>query len=340
MVDRPNRLARIIEDGGNSLKKDNWANGLFSLKSVIAHVVKACVPEYASFSYELIANECLEDFQDDSDHFDPEFAKALLTNRPLPNGFKMDCDLLFKLNPPMCLRAEWKPQLLDIEIQNDSRKLDRCIGRGMLYASGLYYMEYDMIYTYPQFEDSWKVNSIWICPSAPDDRQGTILDFKTKMGCDPPGSCNPCIDFYDKLRLTMVNVGSESGLGQKDIRGFVWALTTPVLSSEERKKILKEEFEMGMTQTVEESIDVYDWFLDMYGRKRYVAEIEQSERLGLEKGEKLGFEKGEKLGFEKGKREDVLNMLKKKKYSLDEISEITGLSEEEILQIAKDNNLV
>ena len=105
---------------------------------------------------------------------------------------------------------------------------------------------------------------------------------------------------------------------------------------------------MGMTQTVEESIDVYDWFLDMYGRKRYVAEIEQSERLGLEKGEKLGlekgeklgFEKGEKLGFEKGKREDVLNMLKKKKYSLDEISEITGLSEEEILQIAKDNNLV
>ena len=89
---------------------------------------------------------------------------------------------------------------------------------------------------------------------------------------------------------------------------------------------------MGMTQTVEESIDVYDWFLDMYGRKHYAADIEQSEKRGLEKGEKLG--------LEKGKRETVLNMLKKKKYSLDEISEITGLSEEEILQIAKDNNLV
>ena len=105
---------------------------------------------------------------------------------------------------------------------------------------------------------------------------------------------------------------------------------------------------MGMTQTVEESIDVYDWFLDMYGRKRHVAEVEQGEKRGLEKGKKfgleegkkLGLEEGEKLGFEKGKREDVLNMLKKKKYSLDEISEITGLSEEEILQIAKDNNLV
>ena len=84
MVDRPNRLARIIEDGGNLLKQDNWAKGLFSLKSVIARVVKACVPEYASFSHELIANECLEDFQDDSGRFYPEFAKALLTSRPLP----------------------------------------------------------------------------------------------------------------------------------------------------------------------------------------------------------------------------------------------------------------
>ena len=85
---------------------------------------------------------------------------------------------------------------------------------------------------------------------------------------------------------------------------------------------------MGMTQTVEESIDIYDWFLDMYGRKHYAADIEQSE----------------KRGHEKGKREEkvitVLNMLRKKKYSLNEISEIAGLSEEEILQIAKDNNLV
>ena len=84
-----------------------------------------------------------------------------------------------------------------------------------------------------------------------------------------------------------------------------------------------EEFGMNMTLTDKEADEFYEWFLDMYGRKRHAADIEQSEKRGLEKG----------------KRETVLNMLKKK-YSLDEISEITDLSEEGILQIAKDNKLV
>ena len=327
MVEKPNRLARMIDDGGSSLTKDNWANGLFSLKSVVARVVKACVPEFANFTLELIADECLEDFQDDSGRCHPEVVKVLLTKRPLPNGSKMDCDLLIKLNPPVSHRGEWKPQLLNIEIQNDSRKLDRCIRRGMLYASGLYYMEYGMIYTYPKFEDAWKVNSIWICPTAPDERQGTILDFRTTIRCDPADSCNNlCPDSFDILRLTFVNVGGDSDLGQKDIRGFVWALTAPSLSPAERKKILKEDFGMDMTQTVEETIDDYDWFLDLYGRKRVAAEKKQCR------------EEGERLGLEKGKREDIVNMLKMK-YPLGDICKITGMRMEEILRIAKDNKL-
>ena len=120
---------------------------------------------------------------------------------------------------------------------------------------------------------------------------------------------------------------------------------------------------MEMTQTVEETVDDYDWFLELYGRKHYADErkknyeegeklglekgeklgLEKGEKLGLEKGEKLGLEKGEKLGLEKGRREEkentILNMLRKK-YPLNEISEITGIDREGILRIAKDNNLL
>ena len=112
---------------------------------------------------------------------------------------------------------------------------------------------------------------------------------------------------------------------------------------------------MEMTQTVEETVDDYDWFLELYGRKHYADErkknyeegeklgLEKGEKLGLEKGEKLGLEKGEKLGLEKGRREEkentILNMLRKK-YPLNEISEITGMDREGILRIAKDNNLL
>ena len=84
---------------------------------------------------------------------------------------------------------------------------------------------------------------------------------------------------------------------------------------------------MNMTLTDKEADEFYEWFLDMYGRKRHAAELAESKKRGFERG------------FKKEKREDALNMLKKK-YSLDEISEITDLSKEEILQIAKDNDLV
>ena len=54
-----------------------------------------------------------------------------------------------------------------------------------------------------------------------------------------------------------------------------------------------------------------------------------------------GFEQGFIQGFERERKKGIaLNMLKKKKYSLDEISEITGLSKEVILLIARDNKLV
>ena len=66
MKDIFNGLSWIIHDGSESLKEDNWANGLFSIKSVIAHLVKACIPDYAPFPLEVIVNECLDDFQDDS----------------------------------------------------------------------------------------------------------------------------------------------------------------------------------------------------------------------------------------------------------------------------------
>ena len=44
MEERPNRLSQNIDNGDGKLRDDNWAKGLFSLKSVVARVVKACIP--------------------------------------------------------------------------------------------------------------------------------------------------------------------------------------------------------------------------------------------------------------------------------------------------------
>ena len=103
---------------------------------------------------------------------------------------------------------------------------------------------------------------------------------------------------------------------------------------------------MEMTQVVEKEINDYNWFRELCGHDLYEAKMKQYYKEDLKKerreGEQSGFEKGEQSGLEKGiaqtKEDFVLNMLKSN-YRLEEISRLTRLSMEKILQIAKDNNL-
>ncbi len=63
--------------------------------------------------------------------------------------------------------------------------------------------------------------------------------------------------------------------------------------------------------------------------------IEKGKEIGREEGEAIGLEKGEAIGLEKGVRKVTISMLKKGIFSFEEISEMTGLSEEVVRALAK-----
>ena len=79
---------------------------------------------------------------------------------------------------------------------------------------------------------------------------------------------------------------------------------------------------MQMTQPIEETIDKYELFLDLYGRKRLADEQKKSNEKAQQKEREI----------------IALNMLKDN-FHLEVIARITGLSKESIIQLAKDNNL-
>lgn len=83
---------------------------------------------------------------------------------------------------------------------------------------------------------------------------------------------------------------------------------------------------MQMTQPVKETIDKYDWMLDLYGRKRFT---EEKKQYGEEEHEK---------GRQEGHEEDALNLLKLK-IRPDIIQKVTGISLGRLNQIALDNKL-
>ena len=119
---------------------------------------------------------------------------------------------------------------------------------------------------------------------------------------------------------------------------------------------------MEMTQTVEKEIDEYNWFRELCGHDLYEKKMKQyykedlekerekGEKIGFVKGEQSGFTKGEQSGFTKGEQSGFVKGSEQTKeklalkmlefnYRLDEISRMTDLSMERILQLAKDHNL-
>ena len=74
-------------------------------------------------------------------------------------------------------------------------------------------------------------------------------------------------------------------------------------------------------------------------RLEELAEFDQKNALchAREEGEQIGLEKGEQIGLQKGKKEIVKNMLKAN-VAIEQISQMTGLSKDEILEIEKELN--
>jgi predicted transposase YdaD len=58
--------------------------------------------------------------------------------------------------------------------------------------------------------------------------------------------------------------------------------------------------------------------------------LKKGEELGLKKGEELGLKKGEELGLKKGKELTAINLLNLNVLSVDQISQVSGLSIDEI----------
>ena len=100
-------------------------------------------------------------------------------------------------------------------------------------------------------------------------------------------------------------------------------------------------------ETVRETEEIEDeseeWLYNYYGKER-INQIkaegrEEGRRKGREEGREEGRRKGREEGREEEKQKNVLHLLKMR-YSIKRIKAILQLFEDEILRIAKANNVV
>ena len=121
----------------------------------------------------------------------------------------------------------------------------------------------------------------------------------------------------------------------KDISEISDIMGDDLMPKEDKERfieVITELDEENRTFTDEEIIKLTEWKFEA----ERLAAREQGHNEGLSEGHNTGLKKGIEEGIKKGIKEEkyntIVNMLKKE-YDITEISEITGLTEEEIIKI-------
>ena len=80
---------------------------------------------------------------------------------------------------------------------------------------------------------------------------------------------------------------------------------------------------------------LHEWEKEKMDRLLEISKLEAATKEGLEQGIQQGIEEGIEQGIEQNKKDIVINMYNKK-YSLEEISDITNLNMEKIKKIIEE----
>ena len=124
-----------------------------------------------------------------------------------------------------------------------------------------------------------KVYSIWICMSPPVGRQNSITRYSMKEE-NLIGNVSEKKENYDLMTAVMICLGHSGDDNYAGILKLLDVLLSPEKETEEKKKILQEDFDIKMTESLESEVRV------MCNLSKGV------EARGIEKGRKEGIQEG------------------------------------------------
>ncbi len=290
-------LAVDISKFSNKTKYDNICKKLLSYKEILARILKECVSEYKDCDINSII-KCI-DF-DEPQKEDVHYGTMKITdNTEDDNG--VDGLIKYDIKFSTILPDNSKTQMIiNIEAQNKYSAGYPLVKRGIYYASRLISAQRGTIFYKEDYGKIQKVYSIWICIDDLKLKEPKLTEFtlakEERLGRRKQIEKKD----YDLIDIIIIRLCENPSNYGSDIIKLLTCLLTNKYDLEERKRILKEDYNIGMKE-------IYKGVTDMSSLSEAV------------------FQEG-KL---EGKLEIAKNMLMQN-LSITMISECTGLSKEEI----------
>lgn len=229
---------------------------VLSEKTILAWIMKSCLEEYYNCSTEEIAKEYIEG--------QPQIGKVPVapqedgtviqgmdtSDKSLTEG-NITYDIRFyALLPDSKERIRL---IINIEAQLKFYPGYPLTKRGIYYCSRMISSQYGREFTKSHYESIKKVYSVWICMSPPDSRKNTITRYRMAEE-NLVGHVREDVQNYDLLSVVMVCLGGPDDPNYGGVLKLLDTLFTTRTSMDEKRKSLKDEFQIEMTQHLESEV--------------------------------------------------------------------------------------
>ncbi|MBR1684421.1 MAG: hypothetical protein IJ708_04740 [Clostridia bacterium] len=253
-------ISNALDHAGDEARLDKEAKKIFSHLSILAPLMRMCIPEFAKFTDQYIIDNCFVDTpqisamavnQDENDLLDGNARVTQMNSEESSEDERtIFYDIRFTAKIPKT--GKLVRLIINVEIQRIDRLRYRVVTRGIYYGARMISAQYGTVFTRQEYQNIQKVYSIWICPES-NKKQNSITSYRITEKCIL-GKARENKRDYDKMEIIVITLDEEGSNADNPLIRFLNLLLSSNLPLESRKKALKEEYRIQMDEQLTEEM--------------------------------------------------------------------------------------
>ena len=259
-MDGETTIAQGLHITDDSAGYDAACKRVLSEKAILARIMKSCLEEYKDCDVNDIAEKYIEGqpqvstvpvLPDEGEG--GTIISGMDTEDKSVGEGTVYYDIRFRAIVPGT--GERIGLIINVEAQNDFYPGYPIIMRGTYYCCRMISSQHGREFTGSHYEKIKKVYSIWICMNPPKNRENTITRYRL-VEEHLVGEAKEPVKNYDLLSIIMLCLGGPNG---ENYDGVIRMLDVPLsneTSEAEKRKILQDDYDIQMTQTMEREVSV------------------------------------------------------------------------------------
>ena len=326
---------------------DACAKRLLGQKIILAHILIRVVDEFKGMDAETVAS-----LIEGEPYISQVPVEPGLTNKEMVDSgtgerivglntesFEIDegkvyFDIIFYVR----MRDGLAKMIINLEAQKNEPTKYHILNRAIFYTARLVSSQKEREFTGSDYNEIKQVYSIWICMNMKENSLSHIHMVKDDLLGDQDWKGN-----LDILNIVMIGLARKIPPKEEryELHRLLGTLLSQTMTAEQKLKLMKQEYDIPVDRhSIREEVKIMCNLSEGVEEMGYVKGEAAGMIAGRAEGEKIGEARGKAIGRSEGRlegkseeRADIILKMHKKGYSLEQIMDVTEMSEAEIKAI-------